>query len=352
MYKNKRIFWIDVARSLAIISVVLCHIVESVYSLNLESMSGVSRYERICALSLFSIGRLGVPVFLLISGYLLLGRTYTDEKCRNFWKKNCAGLLLTTEIWIIIYNCFLALTNRQAFTVNNLIREMLFLKSVNLSHMWYMPMILGMYFLIPMAANALNSMKIPIITFAASVVSIIVLIFPILDIISKSLGYGDFCSILSTGFSGGEYGIYMTLGFLCSKNFFKKIKSFYLIIAGIFLFAAVVLLQLFAYRHNYAYNVWYNCGFLVALGLIIFELLSRIKCHSNEQLFKSIAKYSFGIYLIHNPIIILLNPYMNSIKVPELRIVVLWFVVLCVSWLIAFLINKIPKLGKILLYIN
>lgn len=59
MYKNKRIFWIDVARSLAIISVVLCHIVESVYSLNLESMSGVSRHERICALSLFSIGRLG-----------------------------------------------------------------------------------------------------------------------------------------------------------------------------------------------------------------------------------------------------------------------------------------------------
>lgn len=218
--KNERILWLDVARGSAIICVVLCHATENIYQLNLEFISQISAQSKIFALLAFTCGRLGVPLFLLISGYLLLDRHYGNEGSCLFWKKNLLGLLTTTEIWIVIYNVFLCWFNNEKFDIASLIKEMLFLKYVNVGHIWYVSMIIGMYIFLPLIADALQEinvkrLKIPLI------ISCIYLFFIPTN------------NVLDLSYSGGIYGIYLLSGYLIKKNTLKQISTRKLIAGSI-----------------------------------------------------------------------------------------------------------------------
>lgn len=78
--------WIDLLRCIAICCVLLTHATALVYTFDLESMTPISA-SVVFAFTLHSIGRLGVPIFFMITGYLLLDRSYTEGAAR-FWKKN------------------------------------------------------------------------------------------------------------------------------------------------------------------------------------------------------------------------------------------------------------------------
>lgn len=68
---KKRIYYLDIARTFAIISVVLCHSVELIYNMNLKGWLNLSIKSQIYRTIVFTVGReLGVPIFLLISVYL------------------------------------------------------------------------------------------------------------------------------------------------------------------------------------------------------------------------------------------------------------------------------------------
>lgn len=141
-----------------------------------------------------------------------------------------------------------------------------------MSHMWYMPMILGMYVFIPFAANALHSLNTKVIIYASCLTAIITALFPIINIFMKAYGYEDFYSILSTGFSGGIYGLYLVLGYLCRKSLLKKMKSIYLGLSFIFLFIFTVFLQLFAYQRGCQYNFGMTAAHLCLPGCFYLKL--------------------------------------------------------------------------------
>lgn len=155
--KKNRILWLDIARCLAILSVLLVHSAESGYTLAFEELAGLgipsACFRAIC----FTAGRLGVPLFLAISGYLLLDRDFsTSEKIIKFYKTNLLPLLLTVEIWVVLYYIIQVLFNSQTFELRNLIDNMLFMRVNEFSHFWYMPMIIGLYIAIPFIARAIK----------------------------------------------------------------------------------------------------------------------------------------------------------------------------------------------------
>ena len=89
--KEDRINWIDLARSLAICCVILVHVIELTNSLNTEYMKNVVLGIRIYTFALYTIGRVGVLLFLFLSGYLLLDRNYEKGSCVRFWKRNVSA---------------------------------------------------------------------------------------------------------------------------------------------------------------------------------------------------------------------------------------------------------------------
>ena len=181
--KINRLVSIDYIRAIAILCVILTHSVEWVYALNLDSVRTYSILRRLYAFSLFTIGRLGVPLFFFISGYLLLDRVYDFERAKTFYRRNLLGLIMTVEIWIVIYNIFNAIYYDAAFSAGELWRNMLFLKGTNMSHMWYMPVIMGIYLFISLIANMLHSIDIRMLGLPFTIAWICIFAVPELDLI-------------------------------------------------------------------------------------------------------------------------------------------------------------------------
>lgn len=66
-------------------------------------------------------------------------------------------MIVTTEIWIILYNIFLCIYNNTSIDIHTVIKEMLFFEKVPLKNMWYMPMIIGIYIVIPYIGKILKT---------------------------------------------------------------------------------------------------------------------------------------------------------------------------------------------------
>ena len=132
-----RIEWIDLVRAIAILTVLYIHSVDGIYIISSDAILNLTFASRIFQFASLFIGRIGVPFFLMITGYLLLDRVYDDEKVKKFWTKNCKTLIVVTIIWALIYAVSLYFVSNKYAQVNTVeAGNLLF------SHMWYMPMII------------------------------------------------------------------------------------------------------------------------------------------------------------------------------------------------------------------
>ena len=90
--KKERIFYYDFLRAFAIIAVLICHVDFFFGSLN-------TPIKVIGQMTFHDIGRIGVPIFLMISGALLLNRKY---ELGDFLKRRFARIIYPFIFWIIL----------------------------------------------------------------------------------------------------------------------------------------------------------------------------------------------------------------------------------------------------------
>ena len=102
-----RIKWIDLVRAIAILTVLYIHANDGIFIISSDAIVNYTIYSRIFNFASLFVGRLGVPLFLMITGYLLLDRTYNDERVNKFWAKNCKNLIIVTVIWAVVYSVVL-----------------------------------------------------------------------------------------------------------------------------------------------------------------------------------------------------------------------------------------------------
>lgn len=352
--KNTRIKWIDLTRVLAIIAVLLCHCSQGIYGqFNAELMSSVSLFSKIFAYTTFGLGRIGVPFFLMISGYLLLDRVYDNEKTMNFWSKNCKHLIICTIIWCAIYQAFLIFVMHQNMDIITAISGIIFLSELSINHIWYMPMIIGMYILIPFVSTALRQYDLKVIVKPIIFFSIIIFLFPFLIYILKVYGIDGLKVTISLGFSGGVYGIYMVLGYLMKKEYFKKIKSIYLIVSFIISLTIIILLQLCSYKYQFEFKLWYDSPFILISSVCLFELISRMKEVKFYDIIRFLSKYSFAVFLVHNFFRLPLLSYFAELPFNyPIKLILLTLIVMIASYGLAVAISKIPRVGKYMLYLK
>ena len=77
---------LDIIRIIALIFVFMIHGVEVVWDISPNGMPSVSIVTRIVVLTIYSIGRLSAPLFLFITGYLMLDKYYKPEEIWDFYK--------------------------------------------------------------------------------------------------------------------------------------------------------------------------------------------------------------------------------------------------------------------------
>lgn len=260
------------------------HATENLYPMKADVLMTMSGPSRLFAPLAFTLGRMGGPLFLFLTGYLLLDRDYDISCINRFWRKNWLALFMTTEIWIVLYDVFLRVFHFQHWSTKGILKDMLFLNQVHMGHMWYMPMIIGLYVCIPFAARALKGIPNRMLTFPMLLLGSYVFSVPSLNqVYGENTGQGF---VLDVGFSGGIYGIYVVMGFLVKRGLLARV-SVRTLGGGCFLFFLLTLgSELFAYHMGRTYNVWYIYCFLLLLSsLFLFEGLARFSFSFDQLLF-------------------------------------------------------------------
>ncbi len=351
---KNRIVWLDLIRICAIVLVVLCHATEGIYKLDVESVLALNTADRILVFTCFTIGRLGVPLFLMISGWLLLDRKYDRQTMKRFWKNSWLHLIICALVWFPVYDLILALMNGKAVSPADVVYHLLFIDRVNISHVWYLLMIIGMYPLIPFVANALQAVEdrkqvlVPMGFFF-----VFLFLCPFVSLLLQALkpDYPGFKSQIGEGFSGGVYGFYLICGWLLRKQMFRKIRPAWLITASALCVAAAVWIQTTRYAAGVKYSIYYDSVLLTVPAITVFELISRKEKTGGGKTLKWLAGFTFGVYLTHNPIRLWMLRYMGAIPcAKELKIFILLVIALGLGLLTAWLISLIPGAGNYLIY--
>lgn len=356
--EKNRIIYLDIARTFAIIFVVLCHSVELIYKMNLQGWISISLNARIFKTIVFTLGRIGVPLFLFLTGYLLLNRKYdNDADIKKFYKKNLLPLIVTTEVWILIYNIFLSLYNNKPFDTYSLIKEMLFLQKVPLMNMWYMPMIIGIYIAIPYVSKVVHTFSIKTLKIPIILIFVCIFIMPTLNLILKTFKLDQYNCILDISFLGGCYGLYIVGGYLIREKIIKKIKTKWLVFTSILFFIISCCIQIFEFEHKIEYNIWYNSPFIFICTFSLFELFTRINTDNFNKwivkIFTYISKISLSIFFMHIIVEMIFSKYIKMIKISNpAKVLILFIVSLCISIIVTWLLSKIRLIRKRVLFIK
>ena len=131
--KDRRL---DSIRCLAVVLVLFCHCVESVFWFTLAKITALPPRIGFLELVSFTAGRLGVPLFLFLTGYLMIPRNYEGAALSKFYKSHFLPMLLCWECWIVIYRLINAGIGRIPWSLPDLISQMLLLKPIDMMHGW------------------------------------------------------------------------------------------------------------------------------------------------------------------------------------------------------------------------
>lgn len=308
IYTTHREFWCDGIRCVAILMVILNHSLEFIYSLNTASdYLSYSRQIQFFSTFVFGIGRGGVPLFLFLTGYLMLSKKMSDHAaiCR-FYKRNFLSLLITIEAWIIIISVYLKIIGLQNYTLKGLLLSMIFWQQVPWMQMWYVPFIVGVYLGLPFLNCIVNNLPQRlvgsfwvVIFFFALILPTISIFIPISDpFLLKNVLYG-------VGYN--SYSIlYLVAGYYLGGekvSFLNRVPTWLISVYGIVCFLLNWMLQMHVYECGMDIKFGYDIitGFLcwVSLFIILRRVFGRISYNRKNHVIQVIAQLSFGAYFLH-----------------------------------------------------
>lgn len=347
---------LDIIRIVALFFVILIHCVESNWDLGSFGMSQLSTPMQIFVIVLYSIGRLSVPLFLFLTGYLMLDRNYKAAEILPFYKKKVVRLLTTTELWIVIYYMFYIAMGWSDFSLIALIKQMIFLNSSILApHMWYMPMIIGIYLFIPFISKALQIITSKVAVIILAIASFYLFIIPTINSLLAANGIDTLSSQLDISYVGGIYGVYMLVGYLCKKywnTIKRKLSNAKLLVTFFISFVCIVVVHYVAVVVlKYRYSTWYDSFWVLVASASLFMLLLRLLGGiKGSSMVEYVSKSVFGIYLIHYLFIYIINVYINKMLINSstiLGFVLLMTVTIVLSSSMCFIAKKYKWIGKI-----
>ena len=355
--ERKRVFYFDVLRTIACLSVVLYHVCGNFESIGF-SASGIGYYytaDYWISYFLHTASRLGVPIFAMISGALLLDETYafTSEKL----KKHLIKIIVFYVFWLAVYaglfKIALPLYHKESISIS----EIMSVSEDEAYHLWFCPMIIGLYLFAPILKLWVNDKNKKFVEYYlilsavlyCTLYRVVAIVGDVVDI-SGTKSAIDY--MISGQFTG--YVFFFILGWYL-HNYDIKHKAL-VIVAGIIGF-------LISYFWNFTrsllsgtlYTSHTNSAPNVVLMAILLFLAVKwiIGANSGDGkgyiFFKSVSKYSFGIYGVHQIAIYFSTSIVSKINVDFtlFNIIVVFLISAGLSYIVSYLFSKIPFLKRV-----
>ena len=338
---------LDLIKTVAIITVLMTHISAS-FVIKYPSSSP----EFIWGNIVDSLSRIGVPLFLMVSGSLFLD----EDKSFNvkaFFRKHLLVMAVLLVFWSLIYGFFY-----HALGGVGVWDYILNFSGTLYPHIWYMYMIIGLYLIVPVLRLFVKRENKSHILYFILLSVVFNHIPSFMGLFENIMGFSisTYTPRLYLNLISG-YTTYFLLGwYLTNVEIKEKAKKALVAAGALSLISMIALTQVFESSIPESYNYTYDNLSLLPLlySTGAFVLLYRKENSGKEGWFcRTVSKFTFGIYMLHVMILEVfmayLLPYSSSSFFTPILYMALVFVVLApLSLLSALLIGKVPYLKKLL----
>ncbi len=359
--EKKRITWLDIARAIAIISISSNHAVNrafrdegSVYEQFMQHSGAVAFIHSV----IFIFSRIGVPIFLMITGVLILNKSFENkDDLKKFYRHNLLSILVTSEIWLFLGFWYRTLFHANDFlergigyTLGRFAGTMLFFNQETMGNMWYIPMILCFYLLLPFIAVAFRKINPDWFWLPVGLVVAEAMVVPTINrilLINGVKGQLEFGLGSMNLFS--RYLTFIIIGYFLNKGLLKKLPLIAVDIIAFVTFMVSAAYQYWEYTLPDGEKVAYNFFPLAFCSVFIFEAIRRHFMEAREHKHITwLSRASFGIYFLHIFITAALSgmSFFNRFH-PLVLFVILEAASVGVSIIIILIGSKIPFVKRV-----
>ena len=356
--KSRRLSY-DVIRIVAICLVMLVHVSAYIVLYNTDPATKEFFFGNIVN----GVSRAGVPLFLMLTGALLLNENRKFD-AKVFYKKSFTWIALLMLGWTVAYAAFYAIAfpllhhNPVAWdTVGKTMWNYALNLPTMYPHLWYMFMVVGLYLMIPVLrlfVKRENKSYILGIIIAFVVAQLAVNTFNILMTgwaFNLTTIVNKFHVEPATGFVGYVLTGWYVTNFKIAKR--KRVALYGLSLAAVMFATSMVQTQIKAtpgVRGN-LYEPLTLTAFLYGLGVFVLLYTLCGEKQTKHRLTAMLSKDAFGVYIIHALWMELLTMWFPYWEFPVKSVVVymlaLFLAVAVVSYLTVWLVSLIPGVKKI-----
>ena len=330
--------WVDFARLIAAFLVVLAHI------------EGWGAGPDWASFFFYTISRIGVPFFFLMSGCLLLSR---EEDVLVFLKKRALRIAIPFLVWSVLYD----LLYSRPFEVDGVTFEGVLRMFVRIlrgprgGHLWFVYSLLGLYLLTPILRVFVSKAKPSELYYF---IGLWFLAAPILYIVE---GLTPLRNGFDIYYVGGYVG-YFLIGYVLGRMEITPLVNR----LALAVFIAAFAFSFFVFSHGFPpldnelpFRSYPSLN-IILMSMGAFVLVRRLGEKASERVLRFsgwAGQSSFWIYLFHLMVIgwvtqawagLGLNPAAgNSLIVLPLVAIVVFLI----SWGVVFILGKIPILRAI-----
>lgn len=277
----------DLLRIISTFAVVLIHVNANVADSNNISLVGFN----FCSL-INIITRFSVPCFVMLSGAFILSNEKNADY-KHFYAKSFYKIGIPLVIILIL--SFLIAEMKAIIGGRDLLNPVFELLSGNLNNCWFMFMLVGLYFLVPIVIRIKKSISNRSYIIGSFIWLFVAMISQLTSTYSVSWAFGIIFSFVG----------YFLVGNVIYENMSRiKFKGLY------FIFAIISYVLLFVYRGITgfsrfsidAYSNWFSPLIIIA-SICVFIAFGGIKIKTNLG---KLSGYTYVIYLLHTNVYIVL----------------------------------------------
>ena len=342
MTKSNRIVYLDVLRVIACFSVIMIHssgpyVVKDIGSLNFWIGNIID-----------GLARIGVPLFVMISGALMLDENYPFSTQKHV--KRIARMVGFFIFWSVLY-C-LVFDIAMAVIIHESIDIMAIIVSIlkGYYHLWFVYLIIGLYLIVPLLRLWVNEKNKKYVEYFIVLSLIFTYILP--QVISIGSNYSSYFvqlndvleNSLALKYVGG-YTTYFLLGWYLNHFDLKNKRMIYLLgIVGLLItiIGTYILSQTTGKALQMYDGLYINVLFQAVAMFVLMK--ERFKNKPSNRLILSVSKYSLGIYAIHASVVFVMCYILEKINMDHafINIPLIFITSFVFSYFCSFLLSKIP----------
>lgn len=334
---------IDYLRVIATIFVVLIHITIPAISRR-DSISSF-QWWLVSIMDVFTLT--AVPIFVMISGAMLLKST--TKTFKDFYSKRFSRIFVPSVFYVAVYMVWSLVVGYETSIKTYLIKTIIYGNPY--THLYFLFVIAGLYVLTPWLSKmlaALTSKELRTLT------GLLLLLTSIWQLGTVWVTQSFVLTHLSSVTMFLPYLGYFIAGhylFTYHKQFTHRslLLLLLLVTAGIIIFLEYYLLNRFGLTPRGVLARDYQFPLVMIMSMLLFNLVITLPNLKATAIVMMLSNYSFGVYLVHQLVLDIVQKIIpfGWFGFLPLEIAIKLLITVWVSFLVTWLLSKIPMIGKV-----